>query len=603
MTHTITKLFLSILFIFGISPIIAQNIIWSEDFGGGIIPNGWTNIDASGQLSTVWQWETSGVYFAGQPTFTAPTANNGFVIFDSDNAGGLSNNHDVRLTTNAINCSNKNTVVAKFSNQYSYFNPTAKAYLGVSNNGTNFTYFPILTTVQNSDLTASEQVEELDISSIAANQTTVYLQFRWVGNYEYTWRIDDIKVQDAVTQIPANNTAISYYLIPNAHQIPITQLDTFFFHAQIDNLGTNTQTNVQLTAQITDFNNQVIFTETANINTILANTTGTDVVFNTHFAPSPNWQTGDYTLSYILTQDSIDAVPTDNRMDFDFIVSDTTFAIDNGNFNSVFSGGSSPINGAGAYGIANYYYIPKDSSKASSVTFSIYNPSNIIGETIDIFLFQADMNGDGDLDENGDGIVNSNDFGNSLKGFAQYKFIGIENSNELITVPLENFNAAGEEILLSGNGSYILMLEYTGNKLMLITGAEATPYTNLNTIGINTVTDFWSLGGLPNGILAVLRLNIQQLGVATKSVLVENNLQIFPNPSTDFLNIKIDLETIANNLNIILTDMTGKTIFRDIQHHIQQKTIQYDIKNLPSGIYFLTLTTEKGQITKKVVVE
>jgi hypothetical protein len=603
MTHIFTKLFLHLLFIGSISPIFAQNIIWSEDFGGGIIPNGWTNIDASGQLSTVWQWETGGVYFAGQPTFAAPTANNGFVIFDSDNAGTLNTNHDVRLTTNAINCANKSTVIAKFSNQYSYFNPTAKAYLGVSNNGTNFIYFPILTTVQNSDLTASEQVEELDISSVAANQANIYLQFRWVGNYEYTWRIDDIKLQDAMTQIPANNTAISYYLIPNAYQMPITQIDTFFFHAQIDNLGTNDQTNVQLTAQITDFNNQIIFTETANINTISANTTGTEVIFNTHFPPSTNWQTGNYTLSYILTQDSIDAVPTDNRVDFDFIISDTTFALDNGNFNSVFSGGSSPINGAGAYGIANYYYIPKDSSKASSVTFSIYNPSNIIGETIDIFLFQADVNNDSNLDENGDGIVNSNDFGNSLKGFAQYKFIGIESSNELITVPLENFSATGEEILLNGNGSYIVMLEYTGNKLMLITGAEATPYTNLNTIGINTVTDFWSLGGLPNGILAVLRLNIQQLGVPTKPIFNDNNFQIFPNPTTNFLNIITNFETTINDLRITLTDMNGKIILRDKQSNIQQKTIQYDIKNLPTGIYLLTITTEKEQITKKIIIE
>lgn len=602
MKNIFTKLLLFGIFLFWLSPITAQNIIWSENFGGGVIPASWTNIDASGQLSTVWQWETGGTYFSGQPPFAAPTANNGFVIFDSDNAGSLSVNHDVRLTTNAINCTNKNTVVAKFSNQYSYFTPTAKAYLGVSNNGTNFTYFPILTTVQNGNLTAAEQVEELDISSVAANQSTVYLQFRWVGNYEYTWRIDDIKLQDAVTQIPANNTAITHYLIPNSHQIPIAQLDTFFFQAQVKNLGANDQTNVQLTAQITDFNNQIVFTETVNLNTILANAAATDVFFNPH-APAPSWQTGNYTLSYILTQDSADAVPSDNRKDFDFIISDTTFAIDNGNFNSVFSGGSSPVNGAGAYGIGNYYYIPKDSSKASSVTFAIYNPDNIIGETVDIFLYQVDVNADGNLDENGDGIVNSSDFANSLKGFAQYTFIGIESQNELITVPLENFNAANEEIILAENGSYIVVLEYSGNNLMLITGAEATPYTNLNTIGINTVTDFWSLGGLPNGILAVLRLNIQQLGVATKPVLAQNSLQIFPNPTADFLNVVVDLESHTNGLSLMLTDVTGKVIFRDFQTNIQQKTMQYDIKNLSTGIYFLTLSSEKGRITKKVVVE
>jgi hypothetical protein len=603
MKNIVTKLFLFPLFLFWLSPIIAQNVIWSEDFSGGVIPNSWTNVDASGQLSTVWQWETGGTYFPGQPPFSASTAANGFVLFDSDNAGGLNNDHDVRLTTNAINCSGQNVVFAKFSNQYCFFNNIAKAYLGVSTNGTNFTYFPILTAVQAGDLTASEQVEEVDISSIAANQATVYLQFRWVGNYEYTWRIDDLKVQDAITQPLANNTAISYYLIPNAHQTPSEQLDTFFFHAQIDNLGTNDQTNVQLTAQITDFNNQIIFTETVNTDTLLANTTGIDIPFNTHFPPSTNFQTGDYRLSYILIQDSADTDITDNRMDFDFIISDTTFAIDNGNFNTVFSGGNNPVNGAGAYGVANYYYVPNDSSKATSVTFAIYNPANIIGETVDIFLYQADANGDGDLDENGDGIVDNNDFANQIKGFTQYTFNGFEAQNQLITVSLENFNAVGEEISLVGQGSYIVVLEYSGTNLMLITGAEAIPFTNLNTIGINTISDFWILGGLPNGILAVLRLNTQDLGVATKNILAETSVRIFPNPTTDFLNIMVDLAAVTNDLRITLTDITGKIVLRDNQSNIQQKTIQYDIKNLPTGIYFLTLITEKGQITKKVLIK
>ena len=274
------------------------------------------------------------------------------------------------------------------------------------------------------------------------------------------------------------------------------------------------------------------------------------VSFNTNLVPFSNLQTGNYTLSYILTQDSIAADITDNRINFDFIISDTTFAIDNGNFLvSTFAGGSGVAN-AGAYGIGNYYYVPNDSSKATSVSFVIKNPMNLIGETVDIFLYQADGNRDGNLDENGDGIVNSSDFLNNLKGFAQYTFIGIENQDELITVPLDNFNSTGDEISLDGGGSYIVVLQYSGNKLMLITVGEAIPYTNLNTIGINTTTDFWSLGGLPNGILAVLRLNIQQLGVATNQVLAQNSLQIFPNPTTDFLNILLDLETITNDLNI-----------------------------------------------------
>jgi hypothetical protein len=65
----------------------------------------------------------------------------------------------------------------------------------------------------------------------------------------------------------------------------------------------------------------------------------------------------------------------------------------------------------------------------------------------------------------------------------------------------------------------------------------------------------------------------------------------------------IDLASVTNDLRITLTDITGKIILRDNPSNIQQKVIQYDIRHLPTGIYFLTLTTEKGQITKKVIVE
>ena len=178
---------------------IAQNVIWSEDFGNGEIPSTWTNVDASGQLTTVWEYSTDGYYFGTQPQFTAPTANNGFAFFNSDAAGLQNIPHDVQLTTDSIDCSSLSTVIVSFYNQYGYYSPdsVAIAELGVSVDGVNFNYYRILTQVPQNDLTASETLEQVDISEDAAGQSTVYLRFRWRGNWEYAWRIDDIAVQDS----------------------------------------------------------------------------------------------------------------------------------------------------------------------------------------------------------------------------------------------------------------------------------------------------------------------------------------------------------------------------------------------------------------------
>jgi len=53
-----------------------------------------------------------------------------------------------------------------------------------------------------------------------------------------------------------------------------------------------------------------------------------------------------------------------------------------------------------------------------------------------------------------------------------------------------------------------------------------------------------------------------------------------------------------NKANYQLCDLTGKTIK---QGKLNSETI--DISELPKGIYLLSLNTNKGIITKKVVIE
>lgn len=209
---------------------IGQNVIWSEDFGRGEIPPTWTNIDASGQLTSTWEYTNYGYYFGSQPTFTAPTASNGFAFFNSDAAGLQTVSHDVRLTTDSIDCGNLSTVMVSFYNQYGYYSPdtVSIAELGVSVDGVNFNYYRILAQVLENDLTASETFEEIDISADAAGQSTVYLQFRWRGNWEYAWRIDDILVSDghfSPVSTNENLVATTLSIFPN----PVSEYVTALF--------------------------------------------------------------------------------------------------------------------------------------------------------------------------------------------------------------------------------------------------------------------------------------------------------------------------------------------------------------------------------------
>lgn len=78
-------------------------------------------------------------------------------------------------------------------------------------------------------------------------------------------------------------------------------------------------------------------------------------------------------------------------------------------------------------------------------------------------------------------------------------------------------------------------------------------------------------------------------------------LTLFPNPFKDNLQIDIDLKE-PTALIVDLLSSTGVRLSRNNHAYISgQQVISFDTKNLPTGIYFLTVKTDKGQAVKKVV--
>jgi ELWxxDGT repeat protein len=77
-------------------------------------------------------------------------------------------------------------------------------------------------------------------------------------------------------------------------------------------------------------------------------------------------------------------------------------------------------------------------------------------------------------------------------------------------------------------------------------------------------------------------------------------LNIYPQPTRETLNIEVDPG--AENLELILTDITGKRLKSQTSSQVGNK-IQLAVGNLSEGIYLLTIKTPNGdQCTRKVVV-
>jgi hypothetical protein len=75
-------------------------------------------------------------------------------------------------------------------------------------------------------------------------------------------------------------------------------------------------------------------------------------------------------------------------------------------------------------------------------------------------------------------------------------------------------------------------------------------------------------------------------------------LKVYPNPSSD----KIFVETnVAINGTLILTNLLGQTI--DYQLFTSNGVSMFDIKYLPKGVYVLTLKSERGNVSRRIVKE
>ena len=84
------------------------------------------------------------------------------------------------------------------------------------------------------------------------------------------------------------------------------------------------------------------------------------------------------------------------------------------------------------------------------------------------------------------------------------------------------------------------------------------------------------------------------VALATNDFEVSNSVKIYPNPVKDILNI-----TTIDNSEIVsakIYDLQGKLV-------LETTATSIDTNNLTSGLYFVNIVTEKGQLTKKFIKE
>ena len=479
--------------------------IYYEDFNGGI-PAGWTTEDLEGN-NQVWQWTDIG---AQGPTTTgyehvlsSSTGFNGWMILDSDLYGSISYDpYDATLTSPAYDFSGYTSVMVVFQELYKRWgneganpfggNPT---FVGVSTDGVIWTDIEIHAAFEVKDETENPGFMYINITSLAANQPTVYIRFRMQGLWDYWWQIDDL----AFLEAPANDLMLEY-IYPNFkyidggfyNQTPKSQVMDIYFGADVFNFGTNDQTNVTLNVQVDDFSS-VVYDETIPALSSLASGVSEDSLglldFGGGILPAflPPAVVKVYNSTFTVASDLTDENPANNVESISFATSDSVYARDNGIITGRVStntwvGGS--VNGD-AFGVA--YDINNDVT-VSSISIYIHENTNIGPSILAKLVFLDTVAG-------------------AWVEILTSGLYDIDDSSKLDTWVTLPFILTGSENLVAGD--YIAAIEcYYNDSLFWIAEDNITPQSFWGTRWKFDGNDWFAITNYPKTPFIRLNLNI-----------------------------------------------------------------------------------------------
>lgn len=96
---------------------------------------------------------------------------------------------------------------------------------------------------------------------------------------------------------------------------------------------------------------------------------------------------------------------------------------------------------------------------------------------------------------------------------------------------------------------------------------------------------------------STITFNFCAENTASLNEFTSNNVKLYPNPSNGLFTVGVDF---AGSKTITLTDLTGKVIKNVIT---SKDSVQFNEYVVSSGVYLVTVITEVGTITKKLIIE
>jgi hypothetical protein len=489
------------------------------------------------------------------------SAANGYAWINSDAAGnGQTQNADIRFNSN-IDCSTHPTVNLKFSHITRHFQETY--FVIVSNDGgATWTEFQVNQSQAVNTNSANPASIQLNITSVAGGQANVRIGFRYKGNYDWFWAVDDVEM----AELEENDITLNsiYWGVEGNwgprlpyYKTPLAQADEVVFSAVAMNNGSLPQTVTfggAIPSPVFAGSSAPFLLPVATMDT-LDLTTG--------FTPST---IGSFAFTGTLSNGT-DANPADNTLPA------IAFSTTNHDYSRTLPTATGGLfNQGDKYVMGNIYDI-QVSGDATGIRAFIASTS-VAGQ-----LFSAKIYG--------------------TEG-AEFDPIAETELHELTTGELGTFVTLqfDSPVPLDANKSYLVAINTpgaggVGNDIVL--GASGVSEKQTTYLQDETLEWFYMTTTPMVELTFDPSLSLED---------AESNsfgVSIYPNPASEEVKVSFNLNGAASaSVNVI--DMTGKVVASQ-EAAAGSNAVSINTSNLSAGVYSVSFTANNTTVTKKLVVK
>ncbi len=476
-----------------------------------------------------------------------------------------------------------------------------------------------------------------DITSVLNTGGTVKMTIvlNWgVGNH------NDLGFVPSGYSISANYAMPLAQLMASSHPVAYKNING----AYVANFGTHDATNVKLRSDLS-------FTPTGGSSTALYSDSVSlgsfptaDSIY-TFFGQPYNVPTvtgtGKFDLKYTISSDSADNYVGDNTYTHSFYATDSLYSKGRYDFvkNAPVSTYYTRPSSTDPYIWGVPYYIANGGTVIKKVKFSVSNGPGALpgGQQMSVYVFKW-----ADTGATADSLMENSEL--ELVGLGIKNFDGVSDSSfQTFTVNIGDTTNADSvnQVFLDANSWYLIAPEVPGSWAMGLDGVVNGYPRTYGMMHFHNTPEWYnpiwfgdrslSTTNQVNNPASILRpiafpgvasLDVDSVVYSSQKHLlpavafttsthvsaVNNtkasfaNVNVFPNPATDNISVSVSLDAPVNQLTYTVINNRGQFVSKEIHQNVQSEVYNFNTSNLPSGNYYIVVSSGTKATSKKFTV-